>query len=585
VEDTSFSRTSSGLKFEELGLTTEVFQSIQEAGYSECTPIQESVIPHILNGKDVSGLAQTGTGKTAAFLIPLIDRYVRMKKGETGERAARGWGHNSYNLILVPTRELASQVEEAVKLLGKNAGVACTTIMGGASYEDQRRALREGVQFIVGTPGRLLDLYKSHELDLRGVNAIVFDEADRMFDMGFKDDMKFILRRVPRERQFLLFSATLNFEVLNTAYQFGAEPIEFNVSRDSVTAEGIEHEILHVGSHEKPMYLLSLLKKYDPKQCIIFSNYKQNVGRITNFLKKNGFEAMEMSSLLSQHQRNKVMEQFKAGEKQILVATDVAARGLDIKGVDLVINYELPEDAEGYVHRIGRTGRAGSSGRAIGLSSDMDVEALQRIETYLKEKVKIGWMEDSELTRDFQPFPPNEYSDRRPRMGGRPQRSSTGGGRGSGPRRDRPAERGPRPPRPAIPRADAVVQGSIAAPTQPASSGKESDLPSALTGQHRDRHLGRHHSRDRVAEVGRPPGAPAEAKEGNGHHRRDRHPRHGGRGGPTRGGSASQRQAHGKSQHAKPRNIPQHTHRRPLKKQQSGVVGKVKSFFGKLFSK
>jgi ATP-dependent RNA helicase RhlB len=197
----------------------------------------------------------------------------------------------------------------------------------------------------------------------------------------------------------------LNFDVLNTAYQFGAEPLEFNVSRDQATAEGVEHEILHIGQDEKPAYLLSILKKLSPQQCIVFSNFKNNVGRIAQFLKANGIEATAMSSLLSQAQRNKVLEGFKTGKKSILVATDVAARGLDIKGVDLVINYELPDDCEGYVHRIGRTGRAGTSGKAVGLVSDRDVDALQRIENYLKEKVKIGWFEDSEILKEFQPFP------------------------------------------------------------------------------------------------------------------------------------------------------------------------------------
>ncbi|MBK9294919.1 MAG: DEAD/DEAH box helicase [Oligoflexia bacterium] len=387
------------MQFSEFELRPEILSQLEEMGFKEPTPIQTAVIPTILKGKDVSGLAQTGTGKTGAFVIPLLDRWLKAKED------SQAWKKNSYYLILVPTRELAAQVDKAVKELGAKTDVKTACIYGGAGYDEQKKALKDNPTFVVGTPGRLLDLYKTHDLDLNAVKAIVFDEADRMFDMGFKDDMKYILRRVPRERQFLLFSATLNFDVINTAYQFGAEPVEYNISRDQATAEGVEHEILHVGDNEKPMYLLSILKKHAPLQCIVFSNFKNNVGRIAKFLKINGVEATAMSSLLSQMQRNKVLEAFKTGKKTILVATDVAARGLDIKGVDLVINFELPDDSEGYVHRIGRTGRAGTKGKAVGLVSDKDVDALQRIEIYLKEKINTGWFEDAELIKEFKPFP------------------------------------------------------------------------------------------------------------------------------------------------------------------------------------
>jgi ATP-dependent RNA helicase RhlB len=315
-------------------------------------------------------------------------------------------------------------------------------------------------------------LYKEHVVDLKQVRAIVFDEADRMFDMGFKDDMKYILSRVPRERQFLVFSATMNFDVLNTAYQFGAEPVEIDVSRDQAKAENVKDEIFHVGNQDKPMYLLSLLKKHNPKQAIIFSNFKFNVEKVARFLSENGTHAMAISSLLTQAQRNRVIEQFKAdNEKNILVATDVAARGLDIKGVDLVINYELPQDAESYVHRIGRTGRAGSEGHAYSLVSDRDVESLARIEDYLKHKVEIGWIEEADLIKEFKAFPRDEERSSRPfergesrgprpqrggggprgerrpgggRDGGRDRDQRHGGGRG-GPRQDRGERRDRRP--------------------------------------------------------------------------------------------------------------------------------------------
>ena len=460
-----------------------MMEAILKVGFTDATPIQELVIPQVLRGKDVSGLAQTGTGKTAAFVIPLMDRLLRFRAGEEGERVPKNFKKNSFILVLVPTRELAVQVEEAVASFGKAYNMRSCVIVGGSGYDDQRKALRDGVEFVVGTPGRLLDLYKTHDLNLNNVGAIVFDEADRMFDMGFKDDMKYILRRVPRDRQFLLFSATLNFDVLNTAYQFGAEPVEFNVSRDSATAEGIDHEILNVGQDEKPMFLLSVLKKVDPSQCIVFSNFKHNVRPIARFLKDNGIEAIEMSSLLSQAQRNKVIESFKSGKKQILVATDVAARGLDVKGIDLVVNFDLPDDPEGYVHRIGRTGRAGGSGRAVGLVSDRDVEALVRIENYLKEKLKIGWMEETDLVKEFKPYvkefirdaggPPGRRGPPRPGFQGRSGGPARGGGRSgggsSGPGRPSGGERRPAPAAPK-PHAAPAASGptSVTPPAAPA---------------------------------------------------------------------------------------------------------------------
>lgn len=455
------------MKFADLQLEPSLNTSIEKLGFAETTPIQTAVFPHIFEGKDVAGLAQTGTGKTAAFLIPLMDRLLKGRlptdnlseeqKIFLAKRAFPDWRAQNFILILVPTRELAEQVYENIQKLGESAGLRGASVYGGTSYDKQKEAFKNQVEFVVATPGRLIDLYKEHVVDLKQVRAIVFDEADRMFDMGFKDDMKFILSRVPRERQFLVFSATLNFDVLNTAYQFGAEPVEVDVSRDQAKAENVKDEIFHVGQDDKQMYLLSVLKKVNPKQAIIFSNFKFNVERVARFLSENGVPAMAISSLLTQAQRNRVIEQFKAdNEKNILVATDVAARGLDIKGVDLVINFELPQDAESYVHRIGRTGRAGAEGRAVSLVSDRDVESLSRIEDYLKHKLEIGWIEDSELIRDFKPMGRDEggggRSFDRDSRGPRPERGGGRGGPRQGgdrPRRDRDSRgassRGPRP--------------------------------------------------------------------------------------------------------------------------------------------
>jgi ATP-dependent RNA helicase RhlE len=391
--------------YSELNLDSQLFAAIESLQYKEATAIQEQTIPHILEGRDVAGLAQTGTGKTAAFLIPLIERILKTKSEPESTRAFKDWNARSFVLILVPTRELAEQINDNVVKLATKAGLKSFPLYGGTGYDRQREALQSGLQFVVSTPGRLIDLYKENYIDLKQVRAIVFDEADRMFDMGFKDDMKYILSRVPTDRQFLVFSATLNFDVLNTAYQFGAEPVEINISRDQAKAENVKDFILHIGHEEKPQHLLSVLKKENPKQAMIFTNFKHNVDRLSAFLIDNKIPAMGLSSLMTQAQRNHVIEKFKADNDQnILVATDVAARGLDINGVDLVVNYEMPQDAESYVHRIGRTGRAGREGKAYSLICDRDIDSLSRVEEYTKKKIEISYLEDGELLKEFVRF-------------------------------------------------------------------------------------------------------------------------------------------------------------------------------------
>ncbi len=470
------------MKFTDYRLHPLVQAGVDACNYEECTPIQSATIPHILAGQDIAGLAQTGTGKTAAFLLPLMDRIVRSKNpdanaisedsaaaldstedlsvelSDDGEATISdevqvisedsaivrpifpNWKPTNFVLALVPTRELAEQVHENVKKLGAPAGMRSVAIYGGIGYDAQTKAVQEGVEFIVATPGRLIDLYKENQVDLAQVRAVIFDEADRMFDMGFKDDMKYILKRIPSDRQFLVFSATLNFDVLNTAYEFGANPIEVNVSKDQTKADNVTDEIFHVGQEDKPKYLVSLLKKHKPKQAIVFSNFKNEVAWLATFLTKNGLPAMGISSLISQNQRTRIMEQFrKENNSNILVATDVAARGLDVKGVDMVINFQLPDDAENYVHRIGRTGRAGEKGQAFSLVSDRDVEALQRIETYLSNKVTIGWLEDSDIVTDVIGLNA-ENRERRP-----PPHRTQGGDRNQGRsfNKNRPDNRGP----------------------------------------------------------------------------------------------------------------------------------------------
>lgn len=455
------------MNFSELNLDPRILQNLNDLGFAECTPIQSQSIPVLLEGKDIAGLAQTGTGKTGAFLLPLIERILKSSDTES-PRGFKNWQKRHCVLVLVPTRELAEQVKDSCEKFVAGTGLSCVSIYGGTTYEKQKAALKEGVEFIIATPGRLIDLYKEHCFDPMQVRAIVFDEADRMFDMGFKDDMKFILRRVPNDRQFLVFSATLNFEVLNVAYQFGSEPVEVSIDRDQAKAENVKDYIMHVGQDEKAKFLLSLFKKHQPKQAIIFSNFKHNVERLAVFLSRNGFGALGISSLLTQAQRNRVMEQFKTENKMnILVATDVAARGLDVLGVDMVINYDLPEDAENYVHRIGRTGRANQAGRAISLVSDRDVESLQRIEEFTGVKIEAEWLDDADIVTEFEPLP----SDRPQRSDQKFDRGGKKPGRGDG-RPPRARSEGSRPNGGKSPHGDRAQ-----------ASGNE---------QHRDRKRGRH---------------------------------------------------------------------------------------------
>ena len=424
------------MKFEQLNLSKEVLEGIRKCDFKECTPVQEAVIPLILEGKDIDGLSQTGTGKTAAFLIPLIERVfqsikassdgldlaVKEAEGETTDNenanhtidkddkenkwAFPNWKKGHFILILDPTRELAQQVHDDLKRLKGGTNIKSVLIHGGSNYESQKEELASDFDFTISTPGRLIDLYKQHVIDLKQCRGIVFDEADRMFDMGFKSDMQFLLYRIPKHRQILLFSATLSFDVTQMIYQFGANPVEFNFSRDDIKAENIDDQLFHIGTHEKPQYLLSILKKFNPQQTIVFSNFKNQIGRIVHFLNENGYQTVGMSSLLPQSQRKQVIEHFKTAKKQsVLVATDLAARGLDIKELDMVINFELPEQPENYIHRMGRTGRAGRSGQAVSLAGEKDIESLSRIEAYLKNKIKVGWLNDEEIIQDFKDFP------------------------------------------------------------------------------------------------------------------------------------------------------------------------------------
>lgn len=389
--------------FDSFHFQAKILENLAQAGFTNPTPVQERTFPLILQAQDVAALAPTGTGKTGAFLLPLIERVYQSR--HSLPLGFKDWALRNSILVIVPTRELADQIQKSFEIWAKDLDLKSVVLVGGEDMQRQIHELKKNPEFIFATPGRLIDLYKEHFLDLKQVRGLVFDEADRLFDMGFKDDMSYILQRVPRDRQLLMFSATLNFEVLETAYSFGSEPVEVSLASPHAKAESVEDKILHVGQDDKGAFLLSLFSIHKPKQTIVFTNFKNQVELLAAFLRRNNIPALGISSLLTQAQRQKVMAQFRAeNATQVLVATDVAARGLDVTGVDLVINYELPQDCESYVHRIGRTGRANETGKAFSLVSDRDVDSLQRIENYLKQPLPTLYLEDAEIIKDFVPL-------------------------------------------------------------------------------------------------------------------------------------------------------------------------------------
>ncbi|BCS53962.1 DEAD/DEAH box helicase [Geobacter sp. SVR] len=382
------------MKFDALMLPESLRRGIAEAGFIECTPIQQSTLPISLTGKDVAGQAQTGTGKTAAFLVTLFSRLLS-GTGNTG-------GHPRA-LILAPTRELVVQIEQDAQLLGKYCGLTIQAIYGGVDYMKQRDALREGADVVIGTPGRLIDYLKQKVYSLKQIEMLVIDEADRMFDMGFIADLRFILRRLPPfdKRQNLMFSATLNQRVMELAYEFMNMPEKVSVTPEKMTAERIEQVIYHVSRKEKFPLLLGLLRRDGMARTMIFINTKREGEYLHDRLNANGFPCRIISGDVEQKKRLRILEDFKEGKLPILIATDVASRGLHIDGVSHVINYDLPQDCEDYVHRIGRTARAGAEGKAISLADEDGAFYLEAIEGYIRHKIPAEWAEDDLFVHDF----------------------------------------------------------------------------------------------------------------------------------------------------------------------------------------
>lgn len=396
------------MKFTDLDLPEQVLKGIRDTGFTDCTPIQAKTLPPALLGKDVAGQAQTGTGKTAAFLIALFTRLLQQEKP--------GTEHHPRALILAPTRELVVQIEKDAQQLGKYAGFTIQAIYGGVDYMKQKNALKEGVDVVIGTPGRLIDYLKQKVYSLKNIEALVIDEADRMFDMGFIADLRFILRRLPPfdARQNLMFSATLNQRVMELAYEFMNVPEKVAVTPEQMTAERVEQVLYHVSRKEKFPLLLGLLRREGMDRTMIFVNTKREAEYLYDRLNANEFPARVISGDVEQRKRMRILEDFKNGKLPIMIATDVASRGLHIEGVSHVINYDLPQDAEDYVHRIGRTARAGAEGKAISLADEDGAFHIEEIHSYIKEKIQVEWAEDDLFVHDYKRTKPRPRAEAKP---------------------------------------------------------------------------------------------------------------------------------------------------------------------------
>jgi ATP-dependent RNA helicase RhlE len=371
------------MTFEELGLLPELLKAVADAGYSEPTPIQAQAIPVVLAGKDVMGGAQTGTGKTAGFVLPLLQRLAR--HASTSPSPAR---HPVRALILTPTRELAMQVHESVQTYGKYIPLRDLVVYGGVDIKPQTEALRRGVEIVVATPGRLLDHVQQKSVNFNSVEVLVLDEADRMLDMGFIPDIKRILAMLPKERQSLLFSATFSEEIKKLADTMLKAPVLIEVARRNAVTETVTHRMHPVDADNKRQLLAHILKTSSLKQVLVFVGTKFGASRLAHYLEKQGIEATAIHGDKSQQQRTEALDDFKSGKARVLVATDVAARGLDIDDLPHVINFELPHVPEDYVHRIGRTGRAGKEGDATSLVCAEERGKLAEIEKLIKRPIE-----------------------------------------------------------------------------------------------------------------------------------------------------------------------------------------------------
>ena len=525
----------SGVKFTDLELHPNLIQAAERVGFTDLTSIQEQALEPALAGRDIAGLSQTGTGKTLAFLLPVLHRIYSEDLDDTTA------------LIVTPTRELCVQIAEEAERFTEEQPLRITAIYGGEGYSRQEDDLRGRPHIIVATPGRLIDYIKQKKIDGSGIEFLILDEADRMFDMGFIRDIRYIIRFAPQDCRKYLFSATLSYYVMRLASEYMVDPVEVRVEADSVAVDKIEQSLYHLGRDEKSNYLCNQVLEMNVERGVVFTNLKSMVPVLVNRLRKYGIPATGISSLLDQKKRIQLLKKFKTGKYHILVATDVASRGLDIDDITHVFNYDLPQDSESYVHRIGRTARAGKSGVSISYCSEADYENLPRIQRYLGNKIPLGEVDSDYLEPpkgDYEPFDDGTVfreerggRDSRGRGGRDRERSGRGGGRGGRDRdrdrdrgrdRDRDRDRGGRG-------RDRDRDGA-----EVASRNGRSDDSSRGSGRGRRRRGEERTVPARVVhDMRTKPEEPLEQESGNGNNG-GRRRRRGGRGGRGRGGSSNQ---------------------------------------------
>ena len=415
----------SDLRFDTLALDERVQAGIRDAGFEYCTPIQARTLPIALRQNDVAGQAQTGTGKTAAFLIATFERLLDTEPQYDGQKQPRAF-------MLAPTRELAVQIAKDAEQLGKHTGFRVGLAYGGTDYEKQRRIIENGIDILIGTPGRIIDYFKQGVFKLDRVEVVVLDEADRMFDLGFIKDIRYLLRRLPPpdQRLNMLFSATLSFRVMELAHEHMNEPELIRIEPDKVTVDTVRQAIFYPSNEDKLPLLIGLIREMGESRIMVFVNTKREAERVQDHLEANGIDAKAISGDVPQKKRLSMLMQFQSGKLAVLIGTDVASRGLHIPDVKCVVNYDLPQDAEDYVHRIGRTARAGAAGDAISFGCETYVVSLPDIEKFIGHKIPVASYDPSNLP-DIKRTRPRPR--RKPQQRGRP-----GGRKPHGARKPRP---------------------------------------------------------------------------------------------------------------------------------------------------
>ncbi len=434
MDTTHLSKT----KFSDLPLLPEIQSAVAEAGFEYCTPIQAESMKISLNGTDIAGQAQTGTGKTVAFLLPACQYLLKNPKPNKNSRNQA----QVRFLMLAPTRELAIQIAKDAEQLGKNTGLKFALAYGGTGYDQQQKAIEAGVDILIGTPGRIIDYWKKKVFNLHECQGLVLDEADRMLDLGFIQDIRFLLHRLPKpeKRLSMMFSATLSHRVMELSYEHMNQPQKVEIEAEAVNTKKVEQSVDYPANDEKIPLLLGLITKLEPNRAIVFVNTKRNAETIEDFMRGNDIKAVMISGDVRQNKRQSLLKEFASGKHQVLIATDVAARGLHIDDVTHVFNYDLPQIAEDYVHRIGRTARAGASGEAHSFACEDTAFYLPEIETYIGMRVPMESVTSDlllddvkprkRITRDRVPHRPNNANNK----GGFKGKPRGGGYKGKNPR-------------------------------------------------------------------------------------------------------------------------------------------------------